>query len=133
MSLWWTRQIGSPVGGMRAKVEVLVDELLDLRDGDGLRPEALDVHAHRARDADRVRHLDLAAIREMLRVAKEARIYPLTQMGGGLSAHVEPVIAALTAEGYRVEKMPTTYEFQKGATEVLRVRRNEAIQAGAAP
>jgi hypothetical protein len=63
----------------------------------------------------------LAAIREMLRVAKEARIYPLTQMGGGLSAHVEPVIAALTAEGYQVEKVPTTYEFQKGATEVLRI------------
>jgi hypothetical protein len=65
----------------------------------------------------------LAAIREMLRVAKEARIYPLTQMGGGLSAHVEPVIAALSAEGYRVEKMLTAYEFQKGATEVLRVRK----------
>lgn len=65
----------------------------------------------------------LAAIHEMLRVAREARIYPLTQMGGGLSAHVEPVIAALTAEGYRVEKVPTTYEFQRGATEVLRVQK----------
>src|SRR5687768_13037831 len=49
----------------------------------------------------------LAAIREMLRVAKEARIYPLTQMGGGISVHVESVITALTAEGYRVEKVPT--------------------------
>jgi hypothetical protein len=65
----------------------------------------------------------LAAIREMLRVAREARIYPLTQMGGGLSGHIEPVIAALTAEGYQVEKVPTTYEFQKGATEVLRVQK----------
>ena len=64
----------------------------------------------------------LAAIREMMRVAKEARIYPLTQMGGGISAHVEPVIAALTAEGYQVDRVPTTYEFQRGATEVLRVR-----------
>lgn len=64
----------------------------------------------------------LAAIREMLRVAQEARIYPLTQMGGGMSAHVESVITALTAEGYRVEKVPTAYEFQKGATEVLRVK-----------
>lgn len=67
----------------------------------------------------------LAAIREMLRVAREARIYPLTQMGGGLSAHVALVISALTAEGYRVEKVPTTYEFQKGARKVLRVRRLE--------
>jgi hypothetical protein len=65
----------------------------------------------------------LAAIREMLRVAKEARIYPLTQMGGGLSAHVEPVIAVLMADGYQVEKVPTTYEFQRGATQVLRVRK----------
>lgn len=63
----------------------------------------------------------LAAIREMLRAAKEVRIYPLTQMGGGLSPHVAPVIAALTAEGYQVEKVPTTYEFQKGAREVLRI------------
>ena len=65
----------------------------------------------------------LAAIREMLRVAKEARIYPLTQMGGGLSAHVEPVIAALAAEAYQVECVRTTYEFQRGATQVLRVRK----------
>ena len=63
------------------------------------------------------------AMPEMLRAAKEVRIYPLTQMGGGLSAHVAPVIATLTAEGYQVEKVTTTYEFQRGATEVLRVRR----------
>src|SRR5689334_16352252 len=48
----------------RAEVEVLVDELLDPRDRDRLRAERLDEHGHRVRHADRVRHLDLAALCE---------------------------------------------------------------------
>ncbi len=63
------------------------------------------------------------AICEMLRVAREVRIYPLTQMGGGPSTLVEPVIAALTGAGFRAERVPTAYQFQRGATEVLRIGR----------
>ena len=47
-----------------AEVEVLADELLEGRDGHRLGPEALDVHAHRVRDSDRVGDLDLTAVGE---------------------------------------------------------------------
>ncbi len=63
----------------------------------------------------------VAAIREMLRVAREIRIYPLLAMGGSPSPHVRTAIAALRLDGFRVERVPTTYEFQIGATELLRV------------
>ncbi len=46
----------------RAQVEVLVDELEDLRAADVLGPERLHHHRHRVGDADRVRDLDLAAV-----------------------------------------------------------------------
>jgi hypothetical protein len=64
----------------------------------------------------------VASIVEMLRVAREARVYPLTQIGGGPSPHAAPVIAALRDEGYAVERKATAYEFQRGATEILRIR-----------
>jgi hypothetical protein len=62
----------------------------------------------------------------MLHVAREARIYPLTQMGGGLSSHIEPVVAALSADGFRVERVHTEYEFQRGAIEVLTISRQSS-------
>jgi hypothetical protein len=66
----------------------------------------------------------LAAIREMCRVAKEARIFPLLeQFGSGHSSHVATVVRELTAEGYRCEVNRVPYEFQKGGNEMLRVRR----------
>src|SRR5215218_1044005 len=46
----------------RAQVEVLVDELRDLRAADLLGPERLDKHADGVSDADRIRDLDLAAV-----------------------------------------------------------------------
>lgn len=63
----------------------------------------------------------IAAIREMLRVAREIRIYPLTQMGGGLSPHIDGVIEIFRTEGRDVRRVPTDYEFQHGATEILTI------------
>src|SRR5918996_1274727 len=44
------------------QVEVLAHELLDAGDRDALGAEALHLHRHRMRDADGVRHLELAAV-----------------------------------------------------------------------
>ena len=41
----------------------------------------------------------VSALREMLRVAPEARVFPLLQIGGAPSPHVQGVIDAFTAEG----------------------------------
>lgn len=63
----------------------------------------------------------LSALLEMLRVGREARIFPLLDMGGGRSAHLDPLCAALAERGYHWEVRPVAYEFQKGGNEMLRV------------
>jgi hypothetical protein len=65
-------------------------------------------------------HLD--SIRELCRVAREARIFPLLpNFGEGHSPHVAPLVRQLTAEGYQCEVRRVPYEFQKGGNEMLRV------------
>jgi SAM-dependent methyltransferase len=72
-------------------------------------------------------HLDegahLTGLRELLRVAREVRVFPLLRLDGGPSAHVEPVEAALRNEGYVVERRKVPYEFQRGGHTMLRLRR----------
>jgi len=72
-------------------------------------------------------HVDVgahvAAIREMCRVAREARIFPLLALGSRPSPHVEPVCAALGAAGLVATIEPVPYEFQRGGDRMLRVRR----------
>ena len=59
----------------------------------------------------------------MLRVAAEARAFPLLQVGGAPSPHVQGVIDAFTARDIqaRIEEVP--YEFQRGGSRMLRLQR----------
>jgi len=66
-------------------------------------------------------HVD--SIIEMLRVAKEARIFPLLMLGNTPSPHVEPACARLTRNGYHCEIRQVPYEFQRGGNQMLVVRR----------
>jgi len=72
-------------------------------------------------------HLDeefhIKAIDEMLRVAREVRIFPLVTLSGEISSHLVPVIAYLEVRGYRCEIVKTAYEFQKGGDEMLVVKK----------
>lgn len=62
----------------------------------------------------------LASIRELCRVAAEARIFPLLpSFGTAHSPHVESVVRQLTAEGYRCEIRRVPYEFLCGANQML--------------
>ncbi|HXJ16475.1 MAG TPA: SAM-dependent methyltransferase [Candidatus Polarisedimenticolia bacterium] len=66
----------------------------------------------------------LASIREMCRVAREARIFPLLpSFGQAYSPHVQPVLDRLRAESYHREIRRVPYEFQKGGNEMLRISR----------
>jgi len=65
----------------------------------------------------------LASIRQMLRVAKEVRLFPLLTLAGEQSPFVDPIIDSLMQDGYRVAIEPVDYEFQKGANAMLKVRR----------
>lgn len=63
------------------------------------------------------------AIREMLRVAREVRIFPLLQIGGKPSPLVEPIVEAVQRDGPIVERIKVLYEFQRGGNEMLRIAR----------
>jgi len=64
----------------------------------------------------------LASVKELCRVAKEVRIFPLLGLDAQPSPHLESVTAALITEGYQVEQIRVDYEFQVGGNHYLRVR-----------
>ena len=62
------------------------------------------------------------SIRELCRVAREVRIFPLVSLDCAPSPHVEPVCAALEKGGFEVEIRCADYEFVRGADRMLRIR-----------
>jgi hypothetical protein len=69
-------------------------------------------------------HID--AVREMCRVAREVRIYPLLDLTNQESVHVEPVIHAMKKVGWSAERVLVDYEFLRGANQMLRVYHKQA-------
>ena len=68
----------------------------------------------------------VAALREMLRVAGEVRVFPLLQLGGAPSPHMTGVQGTLAVPGVRVTVEPVPYEFQRGGNRMLRLHRGAA-------
>ncbi len=68
------------------------------------------------------------ALAEMLRVASEVRVFPLLQIGGKASPHVDAVVAAFASlDSSAVAAVETVgYEFQKGGNRMLRLRRKQS-------
>ena len=64
------------------------------------------------------------AVREMLRVAGDVRVFPLLDLHGRPSEMVSPVMAALRKQGYALELRRIPYEFQKGGHTMLRIARS---------
>lgn len=62
------------------------------------------------------------SIRELCRVAGEARIFPLLELGSRTSRHLAAVTARLNAAGYTVTVGPVPYEFQRGGNQMMRIR-----------
>lgn len=63
----------------------------------------------------------IQAINEMLRVAKEIRIFPLLDVNARRSPYVDEMISKYTEMGYCVEEVDVSYEFQKGGNTMLRI------------
>ncbi len=63
----------------------------------------------------------MQSIRELCRVAREARIFPLLELGSIKSRHIDVVVTRLKNEGYRATIERVQYEFQKGGNKLLRV------------
>jgi hypothetical protein len=66
------------------------------------------------------------AITDMLRVAKEVRIFPLLTYNAEASPYLEPVCAALARAGHQVSVEPVPYEFQRGGNRMMRVLRESS-------
>ncbi|MEZ5862371.1 MAG: hypothetical protein R3D28_25945 [Geminicoccaceae bacterium] len=63
----------------------------------------------------------LAAMRELLRVAREVRVFPLLTLAMEPSPHLPPLSEALAGAGFGVAVERVPYEFQRGGNEMLRV------------
>ena len=64
----------------------------------------------------------VASMRELCRVAREVRVFPLLALGGHASPHVARVTTELQDRGYTVTIERVPYEFQRGGNEMMRVR-----------
>ena len=60
---------------------------------------------------------------EILRVAREVRVFPLLDLDLRRSAHLDPVMAELRSADFHPEVVNVLYVFQKGGGQMLRVIR----------
>lgn len=60
-------------------------------------------------------------IKEMARVAKEVRIFPLSNAFGEISSLLGPVMLQLQMEQYGAEVKQVAYEFQQGSNAMMRI------------
>ena len=61
----------------------------------------------------------IQAIKEMLRVAHEVRIFPLLSLDGTPSPYLQAVIRHFSTNGFNMNVMRVNYEFQRGGDEML--------------
>jgi len=73
-------------------------------------------------------HLDadfhIAAINEMIRVSQEVRIFPLLDLSGKKSTHLDAVLSELEKRKIRTEILTVPYEIQHGGNKMLKVSDN---------
>ena len=62
------------------------------------------------------------AIRELCRVAREVRIFPLLALGGQRSSYVDEIQRELTTSGKAVSIEGVPYEFQRGGNKMMRIQ-----------
>ena len=63
----------------------------------------------------------IQSIKELCRVAREVRVFPLLALGATTSRHLDRVIGHLSQHGYGCAIETVAYEFQRGGNEMLRV------------
>jgi len=63
----------------------------------------------------------LGSLRELCRVAVEARVFPLLDLGAIKSRYVDRVVSCLRREGYHAVIEDVAYEFQRGGNQMLRI------------
>jgi len=64
------------------------------------------------------------SIRELCRVAREVRIFPVLTLNGERSPWLDPIMAERQQAGYTAELVTVAYEFQRGGNQMLRLQPN---------
>ncbi|MEJ2761379.1 MAG: SAM-dependent methyltransferase [Gammaproteobacteria bacterium] len=64
-----------------------------------------------------------ASVLEMLRVAREVRIFPLLTLMQDVSPYLQPLVSELEKQGYIPSIEKIDYEFQRGGNEMLRIQK----------
>ena len=101
----------------------IVAELPDLPFGDTSFDLALCSHLLFLYTTQLGEPLHRSAIREMCRVARDVRIFPLIELGGAPSPLVERMVEACDGQGYDVSIEVVPYEFRRGGNQMMRIRR----------
>jgi hypothetical protein len=65
----------------------------------------------------------LQSLLELARVSAEVRIYPLVTLEGTPSPYLDPVMESLVSHGLKVNLQSVPYRFQKGAHNMLVIKR----------
>jgi hypothetical protein len=66
----------------------------------------------------------ISAVDEMLRVAREVRIFPLLDLNTDKSCHVEEIIKIFKEKEMQVSIETVNYEFQRGGNQLMRICKN---------
>ena len=69
----------------------------------------------------------LQSIRELCRVAREVRIFPLLELGAVSSRHLDEIQKKLRKQEYTVSIVPVNYEFQRGGNRMMKVRNDATV------
>ena len=64
------------------------------------------------------------SIKELCRVSREVRIFPLLALDCRMSPYISPIQSYFRDMGYAIDILHVPYEFQKGGNEMMRIRRN---------
>lgn len=62
------------------------------------------------------------AIREMCRVSREVRVFPLLALGGARSPYIDRIVEDTRNAGHEVAIEIVPYEFQRGGNQMIRIR-----------
>ena len=62
------------------------------------------------------------AFRELCRVSREVRVFPLLALGGARSPYVERIVEDVGNAGHEVWIESVPYEFQRGGNQMMRIR-----------
>lgn len=67
----------------------------------------------------------IESVIEMLRVAREVRIFPIVDLNGSTSKSLKPLLEELKNRKFSVKVQKCDYEFQKGANSMLVINRTQ--------